>query len=184
MWLSGPVPAKLRLDDLPGGASFDRPSLPALLPRERAVVAVETTRVSLSVLSELGWGINPIMQIVQQRALDRLRGSALSYSVEFTPVRIGGGHALKYVEADGAEAGLGRVAADLVDVVHELATSGPRDDEVAVLREYQQQFRDHPQKILADLEGLARLRLLDGETLGTEETEAVIDALDAAGDAR
>ena len=91
-------------------------------------------------------------------------------------MRIGGGYALQYIEADGAEEGLVRVAADLVDVVDELATSGPRDDEVAVLREYQQQFRDHPQKILSYLESLARMRLLDGEIVGYEESEAMVDA--------
>jgi hypothetical protein len=176
MWISGPPPPALHVHDLPVGAPVEHLPLPSPVAPGRAVIAAETQRISLSLVSEAGWGINPIMEFARQRAMERLRRTALSYSVEFTPVRLGGGHALKFLEADGAKDGLAEVAVELVDVVDELATSGPTDHEITTMREYQRQFRDHPQQILSWLDSAARIRLLDGEVLTPEGAEAIVDA--------
>jgi hypothetical protein len=175
MWLSGPPPANLELRALPVGAPFAHAPLPPSLTTGSTLIAVQTSRVSLSLVSELGWGINSIVQIAQQRAMERLRQHALSYAVEFAALGVGSGRSLKFLEADGAEDALARVAVELVDVVVDLATSGPTDREIAGMREYRRQFRDHPDRMLSALDAATRLRLLDGEVITPQDADAVVE---------
>ena len=130
LWLSGPIPEQLQLRDLPMGDSVERPQLPPPLVPERAYVAAETRAVSVSLISEMQWGILPIMEIARQRAHDRLRRDAISYGVEFNHVHVGGGGALEYLQADAAEGALEQVVEELVRVVDDLVRSGPNADEV------------------------------------------------------
>ena len=180
MWLSGPPPPHLTLRELPVGPPVDHPSPPAMLVNGCTVIPAETPRVSLSVVSGTGWGINPIMQFAQQRALRRLRGNGLSYAVELVPLRIGSGRAVQLLEADGADDAPAGVAVGLVEILGELAESGPTDDEVAGRREYVRQFREHPDSILGALDSAARQRLLDGEVRTPEEAVAISEAQTSA----
>jgi len=180
MWLSGPPPPNLTLRELPIGPPIEHPSPPTLLATGRTVIAAETPRISLSVVSGSGPGINPIMQFAQQRALQRLRGDALSYAVEFNPLRVGGGRAVQLLEADGADDAPARVAVGLVEILGELAESGPTDDEVAGRHEYVRQFREHSDWILGALDAAARRRLLDGDLRTPEEAAAISEAQTSA----
>jgi hypothetical protein len=97
----------------------------------------------------------------------------LSYSVEYTHVRIGGGRALEYVSADGTEETLPKVVGELVNVVEELAESGPTDAEIATMHEARSNFRDHPGNVVSYVEAAARMRLLDRSVPMPEEVDDI-----------
>jgi zinc protease len=178
LWLSGPIPERLQLRDLPMSDPVERPQLPPPLVPARAYIATEAPAVSVSFISELQWGILPIMEIARQRAHDRLRRDAISYAVEFSHVRVGGGGALEYLQADAADGALEQVTEELVRVVDDLARSGPNAEEVATIREHQRQFHDHPQRVVSYLDSAARSRLVGDPVLLPEEIEAILDAQD------
>ncbi len=177
LWLNGPIPEQLHLGDLPVGEPIEHPPTPASFPPARAFIAIDSPRVSVSFLSERQWGVSPALNIVQQRAHDRLRRDAVSYSVEYTRILSGNGTAVEYVEADGAEGALAQVMRELVKVIDELASSGPTPEELSTFRQFQRQFADHPQWIEAFLESTARARVF-GEPVHTpDDVDAALDEL-------
>jgi hypothetical protein len=178
LWLSGPVPPGLRLDALASGEAVERAVTPASLLRERAYLDADTRKISVSFVSRLQWGVLPMMQIARDRAFDRLRSDAVSYSVDLAHVRIGGGAALEFLQADGSAGALERVASVMVEVVDELAGTGPDQHELDLLQEQKRQFRDHPDQILSYLDSMARARLLDGLVQSPEEIDAIFDGYD------
>jgi hypothetical protein len=129
--------------------------------------------VAVSFVSELDWETTAVVEFARQRAHERLRRAALSYSVEYTHVRIGGNRGLEYVSADGTEETLPKVVGELVNVVEELAESGPTDAEIATMHEARSHFRDHPGNVIGYVESAGRMRLLDQSVPTPEEVDDI-----------
>ena len=180
LWLSGPVPPELRLDGLRRGGEARR-DLPAPLPLQpRSWMATSTRVVSLSLISEQQWGVIPGMGIARQRAVERLRGrDAISYAIEYDHVRIGGGQALEYLQADGTSGSYRPVLDGLVEVLEELAESGPTTSELALFHDQREQLRQHHESALSHLDNNAERCLLGLPTLTSEELEEKLQAVTA-----
>jgi hypothetical protein len=139
-------------------------------------VPVDSPRVSLSVVSPMAWETNWAAEIARRRALDRLRDAALSYAVDLTMVRLGGGDCYWSITADGAESRLDEVIAELVDALEGLACAGPTDDELATLHSMAELARHQPDRVIEYLDSCARWHLFDHEILPREDHDALVDA--------
>jgi hypothetical protein len=133
-------------------------------------MATSTRVVSLSLISEQQWGVIPGTGIVRQRAVERLRGrDAISYAIEYDHVRIGGGQALEYLQADGTSGSYRPVLDGLVEVLEELAESGPATSELPLFHDQREQLRQHHESALSHLDNNAERCLLGLATLTSEE---------------
>jgi hypothetical protein len=173
LWLSGPIPPGLSLAALPQGTPPPRAAVPHLPLPPRCWATAQTRAVSLSVVSDHDqWGIPPVMSIARQRALERLRTrDAISYAVEYLHLRIGGGKALEYLVADGADGTHQQILDGLMATLTELAEVGPTAEELAAFQRMALQVREHPQHVLAYLDSTAERRLLNQWAPGPAESE-------------
>jgi hypothetical protein len=82
------------------------------------------------------------------------------------------------MSADGAVGSHRQVVDGLLDVINELATDGPTDDELALWHQSREQLRGAPQAVLAQLDGSAERRALGLDTFSPEEAEERWHSLD------
>jgi predicted Zn-dependent peptidase len=176
LWLSGPIPEGLDLSALPEARPVERePVSPRAL--ERTFVGENTSTVSFSVLSDDRWGVIPAMTIARQRAFDQLRQrDALSYSVQFTHGRLGGGLALEHLSADGSPESQRQIFDGLQGVLEDLSTAGPTPEEVAELQQNYQQMRAVPQSVLSYLDSSCERCVLGLDMPSREDSERIISA--------
>jgi hypothetical protein len=176
LWFSRPLPPGLDLGAIPRGPRPAPADLPKSLTGARAFVAMETPRISLSILGAHGTGSSTGMFLAQRRAREQLRGAALSYSIGLASVRIAPRHVLLQLDADAGDESHVSVARTLADVVADLAESGPDPDELQTLHEMRRQFDEHPQQRLADLRSAAMHRVLAQKVVVPSDLDALLDA--------
>jgi hypothetical protein len=172
LWLSGPIPPGLHLHELPRAERPEPTPMPSLPMTERTFICSDTRVVSISFLSELQYEVTAVMELARRRAHDRLRRRALSYSIDYSHVRVSADCALEYLEADGTAETLPEVALELTDIVDKLARLGPTNDELEVMRAQWRRLHGHPDAILNYLDSSARARLFDQPMETPEEIEA------------
>ncbi len=173
LWLSGPVPPDLSLGSLPAGGPEPRKDLPPLLSKPRAYVGENTSTISVSVLSSLHPAPLTGMMVARQRAFDRLRiRDAVSYSVDYTRLRIGRDRAVDHLAADGADDAAPEILRALDAVVSELAEDGPSAAELDALKAQRRLVDADPTTILGDMDSLAERHLLGLADRSIEDIDA------------
>ena len=182
--------------DLPHGSLFGpvepgtwrATSTPAWFP-------LEGTRVTLTTEVPFGHWAGVIGHLLATRLLERLRyAEGVSYSADFAVAPIGADLRRLLVTVDGLPDRMQQVATGAVEVVHELARTGPTPQELAeVLGRFERQAAD-PSAGLAELERLSsdylcgrplraverlheELRALTGEQVAGFVREMMVTAL-------
>ena len=179
LWIAGPLPSGLRLDELPQGQPVSRSGAPRVLPPPRSWLRERARSVSISVMSTgERWGTGPAMQIARERAMDRLRRrDAISYQIDTARLRIGDGRSLDVLHADGSEGSYRRVFDGLTAILEEFADGGPNNDELERFRQARRQFLDDPQAVTATLDNAAERHLLGLGDLTLDQVEERFDQL-------
>ena len=155
LWISGEVPADLRLPLRPG-SRFPRPQVNPLEQATPAFYHQGNTGVALSMLTKAGITTAYVVsELLEDRIRARLRhAEALAYET-YVQLRAGGITAF----ADALPENAGQAAASLIAIVRDLAESGHRADELERVLASNRAAREEPGATLESLNDAARFEL-------------------------
>jgi len=155
LWISGEVPADLRLPLRPG-SRFPRPQVNPLEQATPAFYHQGNTGVALSLLTKAGITTAYVVsELLEDRIRARLRhAEALAYET-YVQLRAGGITAF----ADALPENAGQAAASLIAIVRDLAESGHRADELERVLASNRAAREEPGATLESLNDAARFEL-------------------------
>jgi predicted Zn-dependent peptidase len=180
LWLSGPVPENLRLNLREGS----RQSLPKIHPEQYRTPATYQQGDRWVLLSMLGARSTPLSlgtRIFDARVRDRVRHQlSLSYEVHAAYQRLDRDTAEVTAFADSLTQDSQAAAEALIAVARELATDGPRAEEVASVLAERRRMMALPEVGLGHLEQVAIEELEGLEPMTTEELDAEAEALTPA----
>ena len=157
---------------------MDRKGLPPLISKSRTYVGENVSTVSVSVLTPLRSAPLMGMMIARQRALRPPSdfADALSYSVDYTRLRIGHDQTIDHLSADGADGAAEQILRELDAVVSELAENGPSPAEVDGLKAHRRLVNADPSVVLGDMDHLAERHLLGLADMSIEDIESGLPA--------
>jgi hypothetical protein len=178
LWLTGPPPRDLSLAALPAGSRMQSRTLPPQFAPGRSLIHTRTRMVSVSMITGQQWGIAPGMEIVRERALNRLRRvEGITYAVQYDAARISTGESISALTADAGEGHGRRVLEELGSIVDQVAADGPTIEELERLNALRRQALSHPQSALGYLNNAGERQLLGLVDITPEEVEAAWNAI-------
>ncbi len=180
LWLTGPLPAGLKLNLPPG----ERRPIPVAAPvpvKTPAIYQQGDRWVVLSMLGPRGAALNAGTYLLNGRLRERLRHQeSLSYDVRANYERLDAGKAEVSCFADALAPSATAAATAIAEVARGLAQEGPTAEALAAMHAERRQTREHPDSGIGLLEQVA-LQDLDGlERKTTEQLEAELEALTPA----
>jgi len=178
-WFTGPIPESISFAALPSGRRIPCPeAIPLPRLRTPAFVGWKPGGISISFITErANWIVIP-WQIAVTRIQDRLRfQKGLTYSVSLAAHPLSATHLHSALVVGCLDEHAGAVRDGLLEVLDDLATNGPRTDELSQMRDKFLRILNDPESASFELESAATNELIGSPVTSFRQQLTELEAM-------